>query len=163
MENNCFCNYYSFGSLRSNYLYNNFVKKENARGGIRLRPAHEIALAQLERLKMQYQIRSGKIKEYYVQISGIIRHYLENRFKLRAPEMTTEEFLIHVRDYSQFADGHKALLKEFLFGLRSASIHKVFTCRTGDQRGICYCEEFYLKQKNRKRRTRNNIAIARFF
>lgn len=89
-------------------------KKKTREELIRLRPAHEIALAQLERLKMQDLIRSGKIKEYYVQISGIIRHYLENRFKLRAPEMTTEEFLIHVRDYSQLADGHKALLKEFL-------------------------------------------------
>ncbi len=95
------------------YLILLFRKKERQQL-IRQRPAHEIALEQLERLKAQDLIRSGKIKEYYIQISGIIRHYLENRFNLRAPEMTTEEFLIHVRDYSQLADGHKALLKEFL-------------------------------------------------
>jgi hypothetical protein len=89
--------------------------KKKARGqAIRQRPAHEIALEQLERLKMQNLIQSGKVKEYYIQISGIIRHYLENRFNLRATEMTTEEFLIHVRDYSQLADGHKTLLKDFL-------------------------------------------------
>ena len=48
------------------------------------------------------------------KISGIIRHYLENRFALKAPEMTTEEFLFYVRDYGSLISEHKALLKEFL-------------------------------------------------
>jgi len=48
------------------------------------------------------------------EISDIIRHYLENRFLLKAPEMTTEEFLFYVRDYSQLIKEHKTLLKEFL-------------------------------------------------
>lgn len=78
------------------------------------RPAYEIALEQLERLKLMDLSRPGKIKEYYFEISVIIRVYLEDRFNLRAPEMTTEEFLIRVQDYPQLAGGYKALLKEFL-------------------------------------------------
>lgn len=76
--------------------------------------AHEIAYEQLERLKLKGLISKGKIKEYYIAISDIVRHYLENRFLLKAPEMTTEEFLINVRDYSQLKIEHKNLLKEFL-------------------------------------------------
>jgi len=81
---------------------------------LRLRPAHEIAYEQLNGLKNKNFLKRGMIKEYYAEISAIIRHYLENRFNLKAPEMTTEEFLAHVRDYSQLAADHKALLKEFL-------------------------------------------------
>ncbi len=80
----------------------------------RVRPAHEIALEQLEALRRKDLVRQGKIKEYYYEISGIIRHYLENRFRLQAPEMTTEEFLLYVRDYSGLAREHKELLKDFL-------------------------------------------------
>ena len=78
------------------------------------KPAHEIAYEQLEKLKAKDLIRQGKIKEYYSEVSDIIRHYLENRFLLKAPEMTTEEFLFYVRDYSQLISAHKTLLKEFL-------------------------------------------------
>jgi len=78
------------------------------------RPAHEIAYEQLERLKAKDLIRLARFKEYYSEVSDIIRHYLENRFLLKAPEMTTEEFLFYVRDYGKLISGHKILLKEFL-------------------------------------------------
>lgn len=78
------------------------------------KPAHEIAYEQLEKLKAKDLIRQGKVKEFYSEVSDIIRHYLENRFLLKAPEMTTEEFLFYVRDYSLLVSGHKTLLKEFL-------------------------------------------------
>jgi len=77
-------------------------------------PAHEIAYKQLEALRQKDLIRQNRIKEYYSEISDIIRHYLENRFLLKAPEMTTEEFLFYVRDYGQLVAEHKTLLKEFL-------------------------------------------------
>lgn len=92
-----------------------FLRKNKKREKVlRLRPAHEIAYEQLNELKKKNFLKKGMIKEYYAEISAIIRHYLENRFNLKAPEMTTEEFLAHVRDYSQLAAIHKALLKEFL-------------------------------------------------
>ncbi len=78
------------------------------------RRAHEIAYEQLEKLKAKDLIRQAKVKEYYSEVSDIVRHYLENRFLLKAPEMTTEEFLFYVRDYSPLISEHKTLLKEFL-------------------------------------------------
>jgi len=78
------------------------------------KPAHEIAYAQLQKLKAKDLIRQGRIKEYYSEVSDIVRRYLENRFLLKAPEMTTEEFLFYVRDYRQLISGHKTLLKAFL-------------------------------------------------
>ncbi len=81
---------------------------------IQARPAHEIAFEQLDELRRRDLISQGKIKEYFIEVSGIVRHYLENRFSLKAPEMTTEEFLLHLRDGSLLKTEHKTLLKDFL-------------------------------------------------
>lgn len=92
-----------------------FVKKESAEKTIPARPAHEIALEALEDLKRKNFIERKEIKKYYVGLSDIIRHYLENRFSIRAPEMTTEEFLIKVKQSKLLSSQHKSLLKDFLF------------------------------------------------
>lgn len=91
-----------------------FLQKRRKKAIIIKRPAHEIAYERLETLKRKDLIRQKRMKEYYSEISDIIRHYLGDRFYLKAPEMTTEEFLSYVRDYGQLVPGHKALLKEFL-------------------------------------------------
>jgi len=91
-----------------------FLKKNKAKIALPKKPAHEIAYQQLKQLQGKDYIRRGLIKEYYTEISDIIRHYLENRFSLRAPEMTTEEFLLRAKDAAELIREHKQLLKEFL-------------------------------------------------
>lgn len=93
-----------------------FYNLKNKRVAVEIpkRPAHEIAYEQLEDLRNHDYISHGQYKEYFAQVSDIIRHYLENRFSVKAPEMTTEEFLLYVRDYAKLLSGHKELLKEFL-------------------------------------------------
>ena len=58
--------------------------------------------------------QQGKVKEYYFELSNIARHYIENRFRLKAPEMTTEEFLFSLRESAILSGTHKNLLKKFL-------------------------------------------------
>lgn len=77
-------------------------------------PAHLIAYEALAALGKKDYIHQGKIKAYYIELSDIVRHYLENRFNLRAPEMTTEEFLIKVKEDSNLSLEHKDLLRDFL-------------------------------------------------
>jgi len=79
-----------------------------------IRPAHEIAYETLEDIKRRGLIQQGRINEYYVLVSQCIRRYLENRFSIRAPEMTTEEFLVSVKDADLLSGEHKNLLKDFL-------------------------------------------------
>ena len=91
-----------------------FLKKNKEEKTIPKKPAQTIAYEQLEALRAKDYISQGKIKEYYTEVSDIIRHYLENRFRLRAPEMTTEEFLALARDAAELISEHKNLLKNFL-------------------------------------------------
>lgn len=77
-------------------------------------PAHVIAYEALDMLIARNLISEQMVKEYYSEISLIIRHYLEGRFKLRAPEMTTEEFLVSLRDSKVLTREQKDILKDFL-------------------------------------------------
>src|SRR5207253_620970 len=56
----------------------------------------------------------GKFEEYYVQLSAIVRRYLEDGFHVRAPEMTTEEFLAAATSDGRLIATHRRLLGEFL-------------------------------------------------
>ncbi len=76
---------------------------------------HETAYERLRALKAKGLPGKGRIEEYYVELSNIVRCYLEDRFNLRAPEMTSEEFLSGLKEEEKLSRAHKALLKEFLF------------------------------------------------
>ncbi len=78
------------------------------------RPAHEIAYEQLERIKGEDLPAQGKIKEYYSRVSDASRRYLENRFGLRAPERTTEEFLYDMASTDFLTVPQQDLVSEFL-------------------------------------------------
>ena len=93
-----------------------FLRKRKRRKEIIVppRPAHEIAFEAFEELVKKDLLGNGRINEYYFELSNIVRHYLENRFQLRAPEMTTEEFLSTLRQTDKLQADHKVLLKDFM-------------------------------------------------
>ncbi|KJJ85732.1 conserved hypothetical protein, membrane [Candidatus Omnitrophus magneticus] len=94
--------------LKLKRLHQDFIEK------LKIRPAHIIAYEELSNLKSEDLPRKGKIKEYYFSLSDIVRHYIENRFKYRAPEMTTEEFLTYIKQEGALNPEQRELLKEFL-------------------------------------------------
>jgi hypothetical protein len=58
-----------------------------------LRPAHLLALAELERLQGQLPADQPGSEEVYVRLADILRRYVVWRFGLRASAQTTEELL----------------------------------------------------------------------
>jgi len=78
------------------------------------KPAHEVAYERLRSLIEQDLVKKGKIKEFYECISDILRHYIEHRFNLRAPDRTTEEFLIELASANILAKSDQDRLAEFL-------------------------------------------------
>ena len=57
------------------------------------RPAHEVAIEALNRLAASDLISRGEIKQFYIEMSEIIRQYINNRYFVVALEMTTTEVL----------------------------------------------------------------------
>jgi len=80
---------------------------------VMLKP-HEIAYRELDELAAENLVEKGEIKPYYQRVSGILRRYIENRFGLRAPEQTTEEFLAGLERDSGLPENFKPLLRAFL-------------------------------------------------
>lgn len=56
-------------------------------------PAHVIALRNLDALRAEKVWQQGKEKQYYTRLSDIIRLYIETRFHVAAPEMTSDEII----------------------------------------------------------------------
>jgi hypothetical protein len=78
------------------------------------RQLHEIALEALERLRTERLVERGLFEEYYVKLSALVREYVEARFGLRAPEMTTDEFLAAAQRSREVASVHRLALQDFL-------------------------------------------------
>jgi hypothetical protein len=78
----------------------------------------EIAFQELDTLLAENLLSRGEIKLFHLRISDILRRYIENRFGLKAPERTTEEFLTELTRDMQMQKAllgdHKRLLGEFL-------------------------------------------------
>ena len=77
-------------------------------------PAHEIAYQALRELQSKNYLKRGEVKNYYIELSNIVRKYIEDRFNLRAPEMTTEEFLNAAGNNEAFSSEQRKLLSDFL-------------------------------------------------
>jgi hypothetical protein len=77
-------------------------------------PAHQTALDAIEALRAKGWIEALNIEPFYVELSGIIRRYLEARFGLRAPERTTEEFIRDALTSRKLSDAHQSLVAGFL-------------------------------------------------
>ncbi|MCF6147855.1 MAG: protein BatD [Candidatus Kuenenia sp.] len=75
---------------------------------------HEKAYELLEILSKENLIEQGLVKEYYYRITNILRHYIEDRFGLSAPERTTEEFLVEMAYTNKLNNEHKKLIQVFL-------------------------------------------------
>jgi len=60
-------------------------------------PPYEAAIEALESLRLKKLWQSGRIKEYYSEMTDIVREYIELRFPVRALEMTTGEIYAALR------------------------------------------------------------------
>jgi len=79
------------------------------------RPApapHENALRALEGLSGL--LREGEELEFVKQVSAVVRGYIQDRFGLRAPHRSTEEFLREASGRTELGKLDQELLRDFL-------------------------------------------------
>jgi len=75
---------------------------------------HEIAMLAIENLLSEDLLEKGELKLFHSRLSDILRRYIEQRFGLRAPERTTEEFLEELRSNSVLEKRFRRMLRQFL-------------------------------------------------
>lgn len=67
---------------------------------IKLLP-HELALKSLKELEQKQLWQKGLIKEYHTEITEIVRRYFEEKFSLKALELTTHEVLDQLKQLKE--------------------------------------------------------------
>ncbi len=55
--------------------------------------AYRKAMDAIHRIETSGLLDRGGVDRFYTELSDVVRHYVEDRYGLRAPEQTTEEFL----------------------------------------------------------------------
>ena len=76
-------------------------------------PAHIVALQELSKLEEARLWQQGKVKEYHIQLSDILRRYLENRYRISAMEKTSREIILELRTMGIQADELQRLRASF--------------------------------------------------
>ena len=82
--------------------------------GSRPVPPHENALKALSALRGGKPIGESEVEPFYRELSAIVRRYVEDRFGLRAPERTTEEFIREAAGSGLLEPRHQELVRAFL-------------------------------------------------
>ena len=77
-------------------------------------PAHEIAYRKLEKLLARKLVEQKRYREFTAEVADILRQYIEDRFGLKAPERTTEEFLVEAGSGLAVEQAQKSIIKAFL-------------------------------------------------
>jgi hypothetical protein len=77
-------------------------------------PAHVRALAAIRQLRDRGWPDDSGIEAFYVELSAIVRRYLEEAFALHAPEQTTEEFIRAATSSRSLTLDHQQLVAAFL-------------------------------------------------
>ncbi len=77
-------------------------------------PPWEEANQRLADLHKRGLVESGQHAIYYTILSGILRRYIEDRFHIKAPEMTTEEFIVSLKLSAALNEPQKNILTAFL-------------------------------------------------
>jgi hypothetical protein len=108
-----------------------------------MRP-HEIALQYLE--EARELIDPDHAREYCFEVSKIIRRYIEERFNIHAPQLTTEEFLHELAESPEaLLASHRALLGDFLQHCDLAKFAGWYYCRP-DLEAMHVCAVEFVRQ-----------------
>ncbi len=78
------------------------------------RSAYDEAVSKLRTLEDRGAPAAEHADSWFVELSAIVRDYLESRYDIRAPERTTEEFLVEASRATALTTDHRALLSAFL-------------------------------------------------
>jgi hypothetical protein len=76
--------------------------------------AYDVALSRLRALEERGAPGGDDVDAWFVELSAIVRRYLEGRYDIRAPELTTEEFLGVASRSAELTPDHRELLSSFM-------------------------------------------------
>jgi hypothetical protein len=106
-----------------------------------LGPPWQIALQNLDGLEAKKLWQNGKIKEYYSELTDVLRQYLHSQYKIDAMEMITSEIL-DAYDASELKHESRKLLSTILELADYAKFAKATPLRAENEMSMSYARQF---------------------
>lgn len=91
------------------YMYKKKKKKGYIFKPVVIQLPHVVALNALNQVKEEKLWQQGREKEYYTELTDILRKYIENRFYINAFEKTSDEILNMVQTYTETDSSYESL------------------------------------------------------
>jgi len=104
-------------------------------------PPWQIALQGLDILEAKRLWQNGKIKEYYSELTDILRHYLHQQHSIEAMEMTTDEILA-AYDSANLNPESRLTLSDILVQADYAKFAKALPQKTENEKSMLYSRQF---------------------
>jgi hypothetical protein len=123
-------------------------------------PPHVRALEALEAIEREKLVEKGLYKEYYIRVSDVLRHYMEDEFNLRAPERTTEEFLTEHQHNAVLGLQEQLLLRAFLRHCDLVKFAKAEPSAEEIRETFRTCEKFIIDSEAANRAARRAASQA---
>lgn len=89
----------------------------------------EIALASLQDLEKQHLPQQKQFMPFYIKLTDTARNFIEKKYQLHAPKLTTQEFLQKAAEFPAFDEEMKKRLEKFLLSadrVKFAQHHPTF-------------------------------------
>ena len=109
-------------ALAGYYIYKRLKQaKQNKQEPEQQLEPHELALKRLEQLRERKLYQQGKYKEFYSELSEILRQYVEQRYHINALELTTSELEMLLKNAQLF---DQELYQGYIRVLKNADLVK---------------------------------------
>jgi hypothetical protein len=104
-------------------------------------PPWQIALQSLDSLEEKQMWQNGKIKEYYSELTDIIRHYLNQQHGIEAMEMITAEILA-AYDSAGLQTDARSILNNILVQADYVKFAKAIPLKNENELSMAYSRQF---------------------
>jgi len=125
------------------WLAKKYIKKEPIK--IFEKPkeaAHLIALRRLNKLREEKLHQKGKVKDFYTELSNIIRAYIENRYNFLALESTSTEILFVFENKKLLESEAMQIIKQLFYTADMVKFAKYLPTQNSNDRSLDLAEEF---------------------
>lgn len=119
---------------------------------------YDLAIESLDNLRDRHLCEQGREKEYYTELTDILRRYLQQRFDINAMEMTSTQILASL-DRNQEISRHHQLIERILEIADFVKFAKVRPLPTDNVAAWNNAKEFVIDTKPEENQTEENNDI----
>ena len=123
------------------FIWSAFFNQKKSSEKEKTKSPYELAMERMKTL-LESGLAHRDVKLFFVELTGIVREFIERTTLINAPELTTEEFLHQISQGNVFSDVEQIRLKHFLESADMVKFAKYDPGEAGINEAITKAEDF---------------------